>query len=100
MISSGSVIRVSSIPPRAARSECIETAACSSSGIAHLRELELHASGLDLGQVEHVVDQQEQVLACSEDLLDVRELVFVQLLIAAAAPEFERDWQSLEAVGK
>ena len=36
-----------------------------------LLEIDIHAAGLDLGQIENVVDQPEQVLAGALDLLQV-----------------------------
>ena len=42
-------------------------------------QLELHAPGLDLRQVEDVVDQRQQVVARRVDVLQVLELLFVDL---------------------
>ena len=42
-------------------------------------EVQLHLSRLDLRQVEDVVDQEQQVAAGLEDVLDVTELALVQL---------------------
>ena len=44
-----------------------------------LRDLQLHPTGFDLGQVEEVVDQRKQMLACFENVFDVGQLAFVQL---------------------
>ena len=51
------------------------------------RELErphLHAAGLDLGQVEHVVDQPEQMVGAGQDLLEIAVLALGQEILAAA----------------
>ena len=40
---------------------------------------ELDLTGLDLGQVEHIVDQGEQVVGRGEDVLQVLGLLFVHL---------------------
>ena len=42
-------------------------------------DLQLHSAGLDLGQVEDVVDQREQVPARAADVVDVLELLLVEL---------------------
>src|SRR5262245_60009964 len=44
-----------------------------------VRQLQFHASGLDLRQVEDVVDQGEQMLAGGEDVLEVFGLFFVHV---------------------
>ena len=41
--------------------------------------LQLHAPGLDLGQVEDVVDERQEMLAGGVDVLGVIELFFVEL---------------------
>ena len=43
------------------------------------RDLELDLPGLDLGQVEDVVDQREQVVAGGEDVVEVLLLLLVDL---------------------
>ena len=43
------------------------------------RDLELDLPGLDLGQVEDVVDQRQQVVARGEDVLEVLRLLLVEL---------------------
>ena len=43
------------------------------------RHLELHPAGLDLGQVEHVVDEGEQVAARGEDVVEVLLLLLVDV---------------------
>ena len=44
----------------------------------------VHASGLDLGQVEHVVDQPEQMVGAGQDLLEIAVLALGQEILAAA----------------
>ncbi len=51
------------MPWRCARSRTSVSACRAAPGQVEARELELHAPGLDLRQVEDVVDQREQVLA-------------------------------------
>ena len=46
--------------------------------------VELQAAGLDLGEVEHVVDEVEQRLAALEDAVDERRLLLVELAGHAA----------------
>ena len=51
------------------------------------RELDrpqIHASGLDLGQIEHVVDQPEQMVGAGQDLLEIAVLPLRQHVLAAA----------------
>ena len=79
VISSGSVLRASAMPPPLARSLSIETALLQNLGNRDRRELQLHPAGLDLGEVEDVVDQREQMLAGFEHVVDVGELALVQL---------------------
>ena len=42
-----------------------------------LRDVQLHASGLDLGQVEDVVDEGEEVLSRGQDIVQVLRLLLV-----------------------
>ncbi len=79
VISSGSVVS-DELDPAAARPFRVHgDRAAQDVRDRHLRELELHPAGLDLGQVEHVVDQREQVRARREHVVDVGELLVVQL---------------------
>ena len=43
----------------------------------------VHASGLDLGQIEHVVDQPEQMVGAGQDLLEIAVLALGQEILAA-----------------
>ena len=56
------------------------------------RDLELDLPGLDLGQVEDVVDQRQQVVARGEDVVEVLLLLLVELAehLARAAPARSR----------
>ncbi len=67
------------MPPRLARSLEHRDGAAEDLGNRDLRELELHAAGLDLGEVEDVVDQREQMPSGLEHVVDVGELAFVEL---------------------
>jgi hypothetical protein len=46
---------------------------------AEVRDVELHATSLDLGEIEDVVDEREQVAAGGVDVVDVLALLLVQL---------------------
>ena len=55
-------------------------------GQVEVRQLQLHPPGLDLGEVEDVVDQGQQVLARGVDVLQVLVLLLVQLAEHPLAP--------------
>ena len=49
----------------------------------HRSDIQLHAPGLDLGQVEHVVDQGQQVLAATFYRFQVFALAGLDFAVAA-----------------
>ncbi len=64
-------------PSFVARSRTITTPRSSASVQRERRDLELDLPGLDLGQVEDVVDQREQVVGRGEDVVEVLLLLLV-----------------------
>jgi len=74
---------------------------------AELLEIELHLAGLDLGQVQDVVDQPQQVLAGAVDLLEVGDEFFLAEVLglllehlAVADDRVERGPQLMGHVGQ
>ncbi len=67
------------MPCRCARSRISVIALAIADGRSNVADVELHAAGLDLRQVEDVVDELKQVPAGRVDVLEVVVLLFVQL---------------------
>ena len=59
-------------------------------------EVELHLAGLDLGQVEDVVDEREQVVAGRVDRLGELDLLGVQVAVAVLGQHPRQDQQRVQ----
>jgi hypothetical protein len=62
-----------------ARSSCIVRPVFEGLGQRHLAQLQLHPARLDFREVEHVVDQGEQMTRSQQNVVQVIELTRVQL---------------------
>jgi hypothetical protein len=69
-------------------------------GQVELGHFQLHAAGLDLRQIEYVVDGGEQVLAGSIDVVDVLRLLGVQFAEIALGQRFGESDDGIERVSQ
>ena len=94
-------------PSLVARSRTITTPRSSAVGQRERRDLEVDLAGLDLREVEHVVDQRQQVARRGEDVVEVLGLLVVDLAeqllaqhLREAADRVQRGPQLVRHVGQ
>ncbi len=61
-----------------------------------LIDIQRDRAGLDLGQIEHIVDQRQQVVACRMDRLRVFDLLGRQVARRVVAEQLREDQQAVQ----